>query len=195
VDPELFSPPSESSELTATVLSAGNLRAMEEHDILIRATADLVNEFPSISLDIVGDGPERSRLERLAKKIGLAGQVRFVGCQSRKQIAWAMKRCTLFALPSLADQSGCLHVQAMSCGKALIGCRGRELPRLSSMAQMVFWLGPGNGPELVLAMSMLLRDAQRRRNLGTAARNTILDRLTVEQQAEALKRIYRESVA
>ena len=58
-----------------------------------------------------------------------------------------------------------------------------------------FLVGPGNGPELALAMSMLLQDPQRRRNLGTAARNTILDRLTVEQQAEALKRIYRESVA
>ena len=195
VDPELFSPASESSELTTTVMSAGDLRAMEGHDVLIRATADLVNEFPSLSLDIVGDGPERSRLERLAKKIGLAGQVRFVGRQSRKQIAEAMKSCTLFALPSLVDQSGCLHVQAMSCGKAVIGCRGQGIAEIIQHGTNGFLVGPGNEKELALAMCMLLQDPQRRRSLGTSARDSILDRFTVEQQADSLMRIYRESLA
>jgi len=195
VDPELFSPASESSELTTAVLSAGNLRAMEGHDVLIRATAALVNEFPSISLEVAGDGPERSRLERLAKKIGLAGRVRFRGRQSYRQIAEAMKRCTLFALPSPTDQAGCLHVQAMSCGKAVIGCRGQGIAEIIQHGTNGFLVGPGNEKELALAMGMLLQDPQRRRSLGAAARDSILDRFTVEQQADSLMRIYRESVA
>jgi len=100
VDSEWFSSALGPSEAATTVLSAGNLRAIEEHDILIRATAALVKEFPSISLEIIGDGPERSHLERLAKKIGLAGQVRFVGCQSRRQIADDMKSCSFLRFPA-----------------------------------------------------------------------------------------------
>ena len=195
VDPEFFSPASEPSESTTTVLSAGNLRAIEGHDVLIRATAALVNEFPSISLEVVGDGPERSRLEKLSKRIGVAGQVRFVGCQSRRQIAEAMKRCALFALPSQAEQSGYLHIQAMSCGKAVIGCRGQGIAEIIQHGTNGFLVGPGNEKELTLAMGMLLREPQRRRNLGAAARDCILDRFTVAQQAESLMRIYRESVA
>jgi teichuronic acid biosynthesis glycosyltransferase TuaC len=194
VDQELFSPDLESSELTTTVLSAGNVRAIEGHDVLIRSIAALVKEFPLISLDIVGDGPERSRLEQLAKKIDLAGQVHFAGRQSRRQISEAMKRCILFALPSRADQSGCLHVQAMSCGKAVIGCRGQGIAEIIQHGANGFLVGPGNERELTLAMGILLREPQRRHNLGTAARESILERLTLEQQAENLKRIYRESV-
>src|SRR5262249_33129223 len=106
VDSEEFSPVLAPSESATTVLSAGNLTAMEGHDILIRAAAPLVNEFPSISLEIIGDGPERSHLEKIAKKGPLAQQVHFVGRQSRRQIADEMRRCTFFALPSQAEQSG-----------------------------------------------------------------------------------------
>jgi glycosyltransferase involved in cell wall biosynthesis len=195
IDPALFSPALESSEPTTTVLTAGSLRALEGHDVLIRATAASVNEFQSISLEVVGDGPERSRLEKLAEKIGLAGRTRFVGRQSRRQIADAMKRCILFALPSQADSSGCLHVQAMSCGKAVIACRGQGIAEIIQHGANGFLVGPGNEKELTLAMGMLLREPQRRHNLGMAARDCILERFTAEQQAESLARIYRESVA
>jgi len=195
VDPELFSPAFEPSEPSSTVLSAGSLTAIEGHDVLIRATAVLVKEFPSVLLELIGDGPERSRLEKLAIKLGSAGLVRFVGRQSRRQIAEAMKRCTLFVLPSRAEQSGCLHMQAMSCGKAVIVCRGQGTAEIIQHGTNSFLVGPGNEQELALAMGMLLREPQRRRNLGAAARDSILDRLTVEQQAENLGRIYQESAA
>lgn len=195
VDPELFSPALQSSEPATTVLSAGNLRAIEGHAVLIRATAALVKEFPSISLEIIGDGPERSQLEKLVKKIGLAGQVRFVGRQLRRQIADGMKGCTFFALPSRAEQSSCHDVQAMSCGKAVIGCRGQGIAEIIQHGANGFLVGSGNEKELTFAMGMLLREPQRRRSLGSAARDTVLERLTVEQQAENLKRIYRESLS
>ena len=57
-----------------------------------------------------------------------------------------------------------------------------------------FLVGPDNERELALALAMLLRDEPRRRNLGGAARDTILERLTLAQQAENLVRIYRESM-
>jgi glycosyltransferase involved in cell wall biosynthesis len=195
VDPELFSPVLEHQEPTITVLSAGNLRANEGHDVLIRAAGVLVKEFPSFSLEVIGDGPERSRLEELAKELGLARLVRFVGRLSRRQIADAMKRCTLFVLPSRSEESGYLHLQAMSCGKAVIACRGQGIDEIIQHGTNGFLVGPGNEKELVLAMGMLLRETERRRNLGAAARDSVLERLTVEQQAENLARIYRESVA
>lgn len=195
VDEELFSPVPEPSEPTTTVLSAGRLRAIEGHDVLIRTTAALVQEFPSLALEVVGDGPERSRLEKVTKKLGLAERVRFVGRHAQRQFVDMMKRCMFFALPSGAEQSACLHMQAMSCGKAVIGCRGQGIAEIVQQGASGFLVGPGNEKELTIAMGMLLREPQRRRNLGTAARDVILERFTAKQHAENLKRIYRESLA
>lgn len=195
VDPDLFSPAPEGPEPPNTLLTAGKLRSCEGHDLLVRAVAALVKEFSSFSLEIIGDGPERSRLSALVKALNLAEVVHFIGRKSRPQIAAAMKRCTLFALPNRSVEPGLLHVQAMSCGKAAIGCRGQGIAEIIQHGMNGFLVGHGNVQELTLAMGMLLRQPQRCKNLGTAARDSVLERLTVEQQAESLKRIYRESVA
>ena len=195
VDPELFSPAPESSETGLTVLSAGNLVEIEGHDVLIRATAALVKEFPALSLEIIGDGPERSSLQNLVVTLGLQGVVHFLGRQSRVQIAGLMKRCTLFALPSRSEQVERMHLGAMSSGKAVIGCRGEGIAEIIRHGINGFLVGAENEKELTLAMGMLLREPQRRRSLGVAARDIILDRFTVEQQAQNLRRIYREVAA
>jgi glycosyltransferase involved in cell wall biosynthesis len=195
VDPELFSPGSESSSSEPVVLSVGNLIAIKGHDLLIHAVASLVPEFPALSLEIIGSGPERSRLLALAQQLQVSDRVRLLGRQSRHQVAAAMRRCTLFALPSRYEGLGCVYLEAMSVGKPVIGCRGQGIAEIVQHGSNGFLVGSGNEKELALALAMLLRDAARRHNLGVAARDTILDRLTLAQQAESLLRIYRESVA
>ena len=195
VDPELFSPGSETSSGEPLVLSVGNLIAIKGHDLLIRAVASLAPEFPELTLDIIGDGPERSRLQALARQLQVPDRVHFLGRQSRHQVAAAMRRCTVFALPSRYEGLGCVYLEAMSVGKPAIGCRGQGIAEIIQHGSNGFLVGPDNEKELALALAMLLRDPVRRRNLGAAARDTILERLTLAQQAESLVRIYRESAA
>ena len=195
VDPEMFSPASEPLPTAPLVLSVGNLIAIKGHDLLIRAVASLASEFPELALEIIGDGPERFRLLALAQQLQVSGRVRFLGRQSRHQVAAAMSRCTVFALPSRYEGLGCVYLEAMEAGKPVIGCRGQGIAEIIQHGSNGFLVGPDNEQELALALSMLLRDPVRRRNLGAAARETILDRLTLAQQAESLLRIYRESLA
>jgi len=195
VDPEMFSPGSETSSAGLLVLSVGNLIAIKGHDLLIRAVASLVPEFPELTLEIIGDGPERSRLLAQAQQLQISSRVHLLGRQSRQQVAAAMRRCTVFALPSRYEGLGCVYLEAMSVGKPVIGCRGQGIAEIIQHGSNGFLVGPDNEKELALALAMLLRDPVRRRNLGAAARDTILERLTLAQQAESLVRIYRESAA
>lgn len=194
IDPDLFSPSPEESDAPITVLTGGNLTQSGGQDLLIRATATLLQEFPTISLEIVGDGPERSRLNALVRDLNLVNRVRFLGHTSRSEVADSLKRCMLFALPSRSEGIECMHLAAMSSGKAVIGCRGQGISEIIQHGANGFLVGPDNEKELTLAIGMLLREPQRRRTLGAAARDTILERLTVEQQVENLARIYREAV-
>jgi glycosyltransferase involved in cell wall biosynthesis len=195
VDPELFSPGGESAQDGATILSVGTLIPSKGHDVLLRAITSLATEFPAISLEIIGEGPEHSHLKALTQQLRIGDRVRFLGSQSRQQVAAAMRRCTLFALPSRYEGLGCVYLEAMCVGKPVIGCRGQGIAEIIQHGSNGFLVGPDNERELALAMAMLLRDEARRRSLGAAARETVLEKLTLEQEAETLARIYRESAA
>jgi len=90
---------------------------------------------------------------------------------------------------------GCVYLEAMAVGKPAIGCRGQGIAEVIQHGSNGFLVGPDNELELKLALAMLLGDEKRRRNLGVAARDTILDRFTLAHQAESLARIYRECAA
>jgi glycosyltransferase involved in cell wall biosynthesis len=195
VDPELFSARSEPPSDSPVILCVGNLIPIKGHDLLIRAVASLAAEFPGVTLDIIGDGPELSRLDVLAQQLQVGDRIRFLGRQARQQVAAAMQRCTLFALPSRYVGLGCVYLEAMASGKPVVGCRGQGIAEIIQHGSNGFLVGPDNEKELTLALAMLLRDELRRRSLGAAARDTILERLTLGQQAEKLTRIYCESAA
>lgn len=195
VDPVYFAPSLRESPASQIILSVGNLIPSKGQELLVRAAASLVSEFPALACEIIGDGPERSRLEALAQQLQIAARMRFHGRQSRKQVAEAMQRCTLFVLPSRYEGLGCVYLEAMSAAKPAIGCRGQGIAEVIRHGWNGFLVSPDNERDLTLAIAMLLRDEPRRRTLGTAARETILERFTLAHQAEDLARIYRECIA
>jgi glycosyltransferase involved in cell wall biosynthesis len=83
----------------------------------------------------------------------------------------------------------------MSTGKPAIGCRNQGIAEVIRHGWNGLLVGPDNQGELTQAISTLLRDEPGRRKMSIAARDTILDRFTLAQQAENLARVYRECVA
>jgi glycosyltransferase involved in cell wall biosynthesis len=194
VDPERFSPAPDPVPASGKILSVGNLIPIKRHDHLIRSVATLAAEIPSLELDIIGDGPERGRLAALAADCKVGDNVHFRGRQSRTRVAEAMRNCTIFALPSRYEGLGCVYLEAMACGKPVVGCRGQGISEVIEDARNGFLVAPENQKELESVLSGLLRDPTRRRDSGRAARETVLHGFTLNQQAENLMRIYRESV-
>ena len=194
VDSDLFAPSTTPPSEPAVILSVGNLIPIKGHETLIRAIASLKEGFSSPILEIIGTGPEQPRLQEIANKLGCGDRVRFLGKKSRRETAEAMRRCTIFALPSRYEGLGCVYLEAMSTAKPVIGCRGQGIAEIIQHGSNGFLVGPDNDRELALALSMLLRDETRRKNLGSAARDNILDGLTLAHQAERFVRIYRECV-
>ncbi|HEV2397059.1 MAG TPA: glycosyltransferase [Candidatus Sulfotelmatobacter sp.] len=194
VDPDLFCPVPNLSSDEMIVLSVGNLIPVKGHEVLMRSVASLQGEFQKLVLEIIGSGPEGQRLQTLAERLGIAARVRFLGVQPRKRVAAAMQRCAVFALPSRYEGLGCVYLEAMSSAKPAVGCRGQGIAEIIQQGLNGFLVGPDNEKELSLVLSLLLRDENRRRNLGVAARDTILDRFTLAHQADRLARIYRECV-
>jgi glycosyltransferase involved in cell wall biosynthesis len=83
----------------------------------------------------------------------------------------------------------------MSSGKPVIGCRGQGIDEVIEHGKNG-WLIPADGLEqLVQGLSALLGSPELCTRIGTAARQTILEKLTLSHQAQHLARIYRQAVA
>jgi len=194
VDTQMFSP-APSDAPSKTILSVGNLIPIKGHDLLLRALAAVLPHFPDFSYEIIGDGPELNRLTRLAADCNIAGQVRFLGRQSRKQVANAMRRCVLFALPSRYEGLGCVYLEAMASEKPVIACRGQGIDEIIRHGSNGWLIDPGNLQQLIAALAMLLQNVTLRGQIGQAARRTILQSLTSAHQATQLAAVYRECLA
>jgi glycosyltransferase involved in cell wall biosynthesis len=193
VDQQIFTP-SNYHPVPAVILSVGNLIPVKGHELLLRALAAIPHSHGGFSWEIVGDGPEHSRLEMLGRELGIAERIRFLGRQSRSQAAEAMRRCTIFALPSRYEGLGCVYLEAMSAEKPVIACRGQGIQEVIEQGINGCLVDPDDLDELADTLSVLLQREQLRRDMGIAARKTILQGFTLAYQAARLVRIYRECV-
>jgi glycosyltransferase involved in cell wall biosynthesis len=194
VDPDRFSP-GELLREGQTILSVGNLIPIKGQNILLGAFARIHEKFPGTDCHMIGDGPERSPLEQLAQNLGIASKVKFLGPQSRSQVADAMRGCSIFALPSSYEGLGCVYLEAMSAQKPVIACRGQGIDEIIRHGQNGFLVNPNDPDDLARALTVLLEDASLRRQLGEQARNTVLESFTLNHQAQRLAELYRECIA
>lgn len=110
--------PEQPPERRHDVVSVGNLVARKRHADVIRALP------PGRRCTIVGDGPERAALERLAQ----GKDVRFTGALPHEQAVAIAQSARVFALPSVDEAFGVAYIEAMAGGVPAIGCAGEPGP-------------------------------------------------------------------
>lgn len=193
VDANFFSP-SLDRQTSLTVLSVGNLIPIKDHALLLRAFSKSSAAVPDSRLEIIGDGPERKNLFRLAADLGISAKVSFLGRQSRALVAEAMRRCAVFALPSRYEGLGCVYLEAMSSGKSAIGCKGQGIDEIIEDGRNGVLISARDESGLSEALQGLLQSENLRSRIGASARRTILERHTLEHQARQLAGLYQECV-
>jgi teichuronic acid biosynthesis glycosyltransferase TuaC len=192
-DPDFFTagrtPPS-----AVTLLVVGTLLEGKGQELVLRAMARLNPEYPDLRCQIIGEGAHRSRFATLARQLGLEERVHFLGRRSRSEVAQAMRNCSVFVLPSRFEGLGCVYLEAMACGKPAIGCYGQGIEEIIQDG-VNGALTPVDGlDQLTEKLRTLLSDADLRERMGVAARQTILDRLTLSHQAQSLMKVYEQVV-
>lgn len=164
----------ESARETLSVLSVSNLTATKGIDTQLRAWARLkeAGKARGWVYTIVGDGPERPRLESLARQLDVTDTVSFLGRVSRDETLRLIAECGVFSLPSTLEAFGIVYLEAMSCGKPVIACEdvgpvgvvvdgvnGRLVP-------------PDSAAGVAAALADLTESDDLRRELGLRGRET-----------------------
>jgi len=157
-----------------TVVTTGHLVARKRHADVLRALALLRDRHPALRYLVIGDGPERERLRRLAAELGLADRVELAGQLPHDEALRRTRRASLLAMPSTDEAFGVAYVEAMAGWVPAIGAGGEPGPEeIRSAGGGLSLVAPGDAGALAAAIDALLRDERALRDEGARARATV----------------------
>lgn len=193
VDPQLFTPPAQRDARREVVIGAANRRLVPEKgvDLLLRAAAGLQGAW---RLRVMGDGPERPSLQRLAEELGITARVDFDGIVPSVQMPAYLQQLDVLALPSRTlpnwkEQFGRVLIEAMACETAVVGSDSGEIPHVIADAGLIF--PEGDVAALQAHLQRLIDAPELRRALGKNGRQRVLETYTQRQIAAQTVAVYR----
>ena len=168
------------------LLFVGRLQARKRLDLLLRACAQLASQP---KLLIVGDGPERKSLEKLARQI--YPRAEFAGAKHGAELAPYFMEADLFVLPG----TGGLAIQeAMSYGLPVIVAQGDGTQDNLVRKKNGWQIPPDDFEALLSTMKDALSDAARLRRMGEESYRIVRDEINIEKMVETFVRALNSTI-
>ncbi len=178
--------------------TVGHLRPVKNVARLIQAFALLRHDGAGGPfLLIVGDGPERGRLEELARSLGAAApRIRFAGHQA--DLVPYYRACDVFALSSDSEQHPLALLEALACGLPAASTDVGDVRALLPPEQAPYLAPAAATPDaaaLARPLAELLGDRELRARLGARNRAWVLARYAFEAMQDAYREVYDQALA
>lgn len=160
----------------------------------------MLNERQDLSAILVGDGPERATLGKLADRLGIARQVRFVGWLEQRDVMEHLAAADILVAPSRTADDGWVEAQSIVCAEALLVGTNVIATRTGGIPDTVIHERTGllvdeRAPDqIAAAVRRLLSNPHLAERLRAEGRRFALANLTREQTAAAFDALYREVV-
>jgi glycogen synthase len=191
VNPSLFEGPFEdpfSGVGKPRVLFVGRLAPQKSVSTLFEAAGLLKDSSAQVLL--VGDGPERSKLERDAERLGVDDRLHFVGFFAHERLPAVFTHADLLVLPSLYEELGTVLLEAMQAALPIVASRTGGIPDVIEDGVNGMLVPPGDPEALARAIDRLLADRDLARQLSEGAQERAKD-YDWEVLAERVLRVYQ----
>jgi len=142
---------------------------------------------------MVGDGPDRGRLEQLAHDVGIARHCYFVGYQ--EDVAGYYRLFDAFVLPSVTEGTPVSAIEALASGTPVVANRVGGVPDVVRDGVDGFLVEPGDVQGAAERIAALAGDADLRVRMGDAGRARVVERYAVSRLVDDVDRLYRALLA
>ncbi|MGM0843752.1 MAG: glycosyltransferase [Bacillota bacterium] len=176
------------------LLSVSNLYPEKGIEDNIRAVKELVKDYQTLEYIIVGKGHEEEKLKNLVSELGLNAHIKFIGAKKNSEVKQIMQQCDIFTMPSTNESFGVVYIEAMACGKPVIGCYGQGIEDIVEQGKTGFMVNPHSPGEIARVCEELLADPERRKEIGNEAYNVVLEKFTWEKAANEIITVYQNSL-
>lgn len=182
-----------SSRQRSDIVFVGRLIEDKKVDLLLQAVHRLLGEFPGLRCTIVGDGPEREHLERVAASLSLGAHIRFTGPMDDAQTFGLMKAAKILALPSIREGFGITVIEAQASGCVPVVVRGPHTAAPDLVRDGVDGLVcDPTAVSLAASLAMLLRDPARLASMKAQGKRSAA-KSDWDQVAVQMEDLYREA--
>jgi phosphatidylinositol alpha-1,6-mannosyltransferase len=185
-DPERFQPFDASAlrrslglDGQTILLTVGRLVPRKGIDTTLQALPALLDAVPDLTYLVVGTGPDRDRLERLAADLGVRDNVRFTGEVSFEDLPHYYNIADAFAMPSReappdVEGFGIVFLEAGACGVPVVGARSGGVPDAVRDGETGLLVPPSSPDALAEALTRLLTSPDLAERLGRQARRAVV---------------------
>ncbi|MFI7484257.1 glycosyltransferase [Kocuria sp. M1R5S2] len=173
-----------------TVLFVGRLAVEKNVDVLIEALSLLPAELGA-HLELAGEGEQRAALEKLARALGVADRVHFLGYVPDDRLREAYLRADVFCQPGTAELQSLVTLEAMSASRPVVLADARALPHLAENGVNGWLFAPGDARELADRLARVLNAPPgERERMGRESRRKVAQH-SFPRTVETFLRIYR----
>jgi glycosyltransferase involved in cell wall biosynthesis len=160
-------------------------------DMLLYAAAEVLGRGVRARFVIAGDGPERERLVRLSRELGISAQVEFLGFVL--ETGALLQTLDLFVQSSLVDAMPMAVLEAMAAGLPVVASAIGGLPALIGDSQRGLLTRPGDPGALGKSILRLCRSATLRHRLGGAAREYVIQQCSAAAMTLRYEQLYLQA--
>lgn len=191
INPADFEPgPAPPEDAAFQLISVGRIVPVKAHRFLIRACARLLSQGRALHLTLVGDGPERSPLEKLVNDLGISEAVTFTGAVENRAVRDLVRRSHCFVISSFAEGIPVAMMEAMALEVACIGTNVMGIPELIEHGSNGLLVLPAHDESLSAAIERFIDDPQFRRSCALNGRRKILAEFDLDVNVATLSELF-----
>lgn len=173
------------------IMAAAWLNAIKGIHVLIESLPKVREEVgDNVEAIIVGDGPEKSKLEELARSLGIVEKVHFLGW--RDDVPNLIRQSDIIVAPSICKEAFSYFVlEAMIAGKPVVASDiGGISELISDNPAGGILVRPGDAKHLAESIIWLIKDPEKRKNLSHEAQKKSKNKFSIYKQVSSLEEIY-----
>jgi len=192
VDSEKYKRESQNESKEKLICHVSNFRPVKRVLDVVRVFGRVVKKIPC-RLCLVGQGPDKSSVQKLVKKLGLKNKVEFLG--NMRDTSRILRKSHLFLLPSEQESFGLAALEAMSCEVPVVASRVGGLPEVIRHGIDGYLVEVGDLEEMANCSQQILRNEALRRRLGCEARRRVLGKFTPQRIVPQYESLYQGTLA
>ena len=168
----------------------GRMTAVKRTESVVRALQKLVERGVDAYAVLVGDGPDRERLERHAHELGVIKRCLFLGYQV--DVAPFYDAIDVLLLPSINEGTPVSVIESLAASRPVVATRVGGIPDVVRDGVDGFLVDSDDPDALAAPLAELAADPERRARMGEAGRARVVERYAVGRLVDDIDRLYRK---